>query len=451
MLEQQLLEISEMVTKILLFFTSLMILILGFLPLIQAKLNILPAHPLDGAIINESKPALSLEALKNGTYQPSYTKFIEDSMPLKAWYVRINNQIDYSLFGVLHAKYCVVGKDGFLFESSYIKSYTGGDYIGQKAVNEMIDRLKWLNSEFVKRNIHFIIVFAPSKARFMPDKITDDFLKDGIKRSNYEDFEEILSKKETGIPFIDFNKYFCQLKSTSRYPLYPKGGTHWSIYSALSIAADSMIRYMENLSGRKIPEMKEDGVEWTNELRMPDDDISRGLNLLFRYPAPKMPYPHFADIKDNTLWKPNLLVVADSYYWTIYPFSIMSRSFTANDFWFYNETRYPREKYAGIEKSPMQLKDDLLRHDFVILMMTEPNLTHMLHFPEKTVALLDPNNPEALKAIREREERVKYYINAIRNTPDWFKLIVSKAIQKKIPVEEALKSDAEYMADTEKK
>ncbi len=108
-----------------------------------------------------------------------------------------------------------------------------------------------------------------------------------IDKTNYG--YHIKLAKEFDIHFIDFNKYFIKNKTTSKYPLYPKYGCHWSYYGAY-LAADSIIKYIEKERHIDMPDL------YCNDIKLEaaqgfDYDAGKGMNLLFNFTDDTLAHP----------------------------------------------------------------------------------------------------------------------------------------------------------------
>ncbi len=431
--------------------SSILVIVLGLLVSSIIQIIFQPFHPgkLEGVFDRKPMPEWALKTWFSGKYQDSLRFFAEDSSGFRNDMVRLYNQVDYSLFSISHTAGGIVGKDGSLITDKYVNSYLGMDYIGRKKIENNLNELLALNRELEKRNIRFILIFAPGKARFRPENIPDFYLKSKRKNSNYQIYTELLASNYKEIHFIDFSKYFDLLKDTIRYPLYPRGGIHWSNYATQAIVFDSLINYMRVISGRNLPEIKVDTLEFSDKLRIPDNDLAKSMNLIIPYRTEKMPYPVLSTSCPGDCWHPNVLGIADSYYWEFLYIKVINEVFKRNDFWFYNKEKYPYSIYHGKEYDPEFLKQDLLKHDFVILLTTEINLPHLFFFAENVLLMLDPNNTELLAKKKVYEARIRYYIGVIRSSKGWMDLVRQKAVKLNIPFEEMIKRDAEYMVQVE--
>lgn len=415
---------------------------------IQGVFHPVKEKELLGVVTVSEKCSLTADSVCNGTFQLCATSYLNNHMGFHNTLVRIHNQAAFSFFKISPASIVTVGKNHILFQTSYINSYLGNDYAGRSQIAGKVRRLLDFQNKLEKNNVHFIMVFCPSKARFMPENLPEKVRQKG-QLTNLDTYLDILSHEGKGLHFIDFNNYFIKLKDTSAFTLYPKGGIHWSNFSSRFYALDSLITYMESLTGKKYPHLVAERIYWSDSLLIPDNDLAEMLNLLIPYHSGKVTYADFI-IDTAGKEKPDVLGIADSYYWQIYGFDKISSIFNTSDFWVWNKLRYPESKYKGIKDSDfLFLKNDLLSHDFIILMVTETNLASLLNFDEQTYAIFDPDNP-VIRALREqREERINFYKKLILNDSKWSAVVRKKAVDRKITFEQMLQTDAEYMVEEE--
>jgi hypothetical protein len=390
----------------------------------------------------------TLDSIIDGSFQQAATIWLNNHMGFRNSLIRLDNQVAFSLFGISPADIVLIGKHNILFQTSYINSYLGNDYTGRTEIAGKVRRMMEFQKILARQNVHFILVFCPSKPRFMPENLPDGLSRKG-KMTNYDTYADVLAREGKDLHFIDFNKYFLALKDTSTFTLYPKGGIHWSNFSSRQYALDSLLGYMEHLTGQKYPRPVAKRIWWSDSLLIPDDDLAEMLNLLLPYPSGKVTY---ADFEIDTVGKvkPDVLAIADSYYWEIYGFDRIASVFNTSDFWVWNKLRYPKSKYKGVRDDDyLFLKNDILAHNFIILMVTETNLPGLLSFDEQTYALFDPENPVVREMQMKRAERIEFFKRLILNDPKWSALVRQKAVDRKITFEQMIQNDAEYMVEQE--
>lgn len=415
---------------------------------IQGLFRIVKEKELLGVVTVQQICPPSLDSLADGTFQRCATLHLNNRLGFRNSLIRINSQLTFSLFGISPASNVVIGKDRYLFETGYINSWLGKDNTSREKIAGKVHRLRAFQDIMKENGVHFIVVFCPSKARFMPENLPHKFRTKGV-RTNYETYVEVIAKEAPDLNFIDFSDYFRKLKMSSPYTLFPKGGTHWTNFSSRYYALDSLLHYMENLSGSEYPSLRTDRIYQTDSLLIPDDDISTLFNLIFPFPSGQITYADFGIDSAGTV-KPDVLAIGDSYYWQIFGFDKIGKIFNASDFWVWNEVFYPKSKYEGVTAEDyIFLKNDILAHNFLILMITEINLSTLLNFDEKTYALFDPENPVVKELQQKRAERIGFYRAMILNDPRWSALVREKAKIRKLTFEQMVENDAEYMVDNE--
>ena len=163
---------------------TLLVFLVGLLAFgaVQKRYGVIVSKPLNGVYPYTPKPSFSCSTWMAGSYQDNYRLSLEDSVGFKADQVRLYNQIDYSLFSVPHASKMVVGKNGYLFADTYIKGFTGADFVGKRFINDKVNALKFLQEYLWKeKGILVVVVFAPGKGFYYPEYIPDRYLKDRKK------------------------------------------------------------------------------------------------------------------------------------------------------------------------------------------------------------------------------------------------------------------------------
>lgn len=336
------------------------IMILITLPMVQKTFPIFRIKPLKGWVITAEKKELSPKDWFSGEYQEAQEKYLNDNFGFRNIFVRINNQLSYSLFNKLHAVAVVRGKENYLYEENYILTYYGDDYIGRDSIVNRLSKLKKLQDILGEQNKQVILALAPGKGYFYPEFIPEEYHKD-IKQTNYQDYSSIAI--DSDINLIDFQDYFQNLKGKT-YPLMPKYGIHWSKYGA-HLALDSIIRYVENIRNIDMPNFYWDEVIM-DQPRGDDYDIGNALNLMWNLRSFEMAYPVAQWESDEHKEKPSLLMIADSFGWGIFSLG-MDKSFSKVDYWYYNQQAYP----ADVEVSNFSLSDAISEHDIILILSTD--------------------------------------------------------------------------------
>ena len=352
------------------------ILMVLLIPMVEYEFQLVQTGPvidLIGAIVPEEDTVLTYDGWLSGNFQNKKEKYLNENFGFRTIGVRINNQIAFSLFTKTKAHGVEVGRNNYLYEKEYIEAYLGENFVGDSAINEQLQKLKFVQDTLQKMGKSLVLIFAPGKASFYPEYFPEKY--DTVKKgkTNYEVFTR--RSFDIGIKFIDFNKYFIENRGESPYLLYPKYGIHWSLYGAC-LAADSLIKYFERERKIDIPELYWNEIK-VEQARDMDYDLGGGLNLLIQFQRDQMGYPVTLVGTNKNKTKPRLLVVSDSFYYGLLQ-QKFAQCFSNEQFWYYNqEVLVEGDKGNHRKTASMDLNNEITNHDVFILMSTERNLSNL--------------------------------------------------------------------------
>jgi hypothetical protein len=407
------------------------------LQLLQYSFKFSTERPLQGAVTLEQDVNFSIAGWKNEDYQSGKEKYLNQAFGFRNYLVRLNNQLYFSLFNIAKAKGVVVGKDGYLFEETYINDYTGASFVGQQRINDVVRRLTAIDSIFKKENKMLAVVLTPGKATFYPEYIPDHFNRVNDS-TNYKRYREAFLS--SGIHFIDFNSYFLSLKGTTLFPIYPKTGIHWSDYGAV-LAMDSLNNYLGAVRDYDPVEIYWTEYNQNDSISDIDADIEDGMNILFDIQKPRYRYP-LLQYDDYGSRRPKVMVVGDSFYRNIFFRGISDKVFDSPGFGYYFKEMHSPFIGGVNDIASIDVKGLLDKYEVVILMVSEATLLNFPYDFDKIVYGLyctDLSDPEVFKI------RVQQMENNIRNSPEWLKSVTDKAKSNNKTVEEMIHIDALYM------
>jgi hypothetical protein len=407
-----------------------------FIPLLQFKLELFEVKPLEGDISISQKPEFNKENYWELRYQEDYNKYVNDNFGFRSWFVRMINQFRFSFFNTTKAPGVVIGKEGELFIESYINDYIGRNYIGKAKINETVSKIKTLQDSLRSRNIDLIVVFAPGKASYYPEKIPDYYMKRKKDSSNYSVYADLFKTQE--VNFIDLNKWFVDNRTTFKHKVYPKSGTHWNHYG-MCLGLDTLIKYIEAKRNIDLPGFDYSLVNYNTGLKGNDYDIGVLMNLLFPIEKDPNPYPvyKFRNFKGQA--KPDVLVVGDSYWWCQVGDDLPIHFFREDEYWFYNKDKLIRNEKRGLVKD-INLSAALTQRNVIVLMATEATF---YMFPYGFV-----DNAYKLYC-EDHSERMNAIMNDIKKNSEWYNGIIKKAEENKVSIEHQLRMDAEYILSDE--
>lgn len=422
----------------------LLLVIMGFLflPLLQENFNLPRNKKLGGDFVPARDTRLDRHKWLSKEFQEQKELFLHDNFGYHNFYIRLYNQIGFSIFRKAKANGVVIGKENYLYEQKYIDAYYGLDFLGVDVIREKMMMVSFLVDTFKAMNKTFLIVFAPGKGAYFPEYIPDNQkAQKGI--TNIEVYTRFA--REMNVPHIDFHSWFVQQKDKTKYPLVPKYGIHWSQYGSV-LATDSILKTIEQLRGIDVS-----NVYWkkvvTEKGKDNDIDIEHGMNLLFRLKPETMAYPEVLFEDSVGKVKPSVLVVADSYYWQIFSMGI-SNVFNRSDFWYYfKSANSPRFENKSYKMQDVDIIDEINKHEVIIIMSTDVHLPNFgWNFIESMYGYYKGTLPPQKLDPRyyDKIDEMKDYI---RSDNEWMKGIHQKAKDRNISVDSMIYIDAMWSVD----
>lgn len=340
------------------------------LPLIQSATGIIKERELKGAFELMPSPNFSWENWFNEGFQDSSTTFIRDNIGLRKSMIRVNNQVDYTLFRKTNVKIMVFGKEDYLFEEGYLINHMGMNYLGEKEINDRVSKIKAVQDTLSSLGKHMLVFLAPGKDCYYPEYIPDEWWENKSEPDNFTAYIETMNRYRAD--YLDFNTWFIQAKDTTKYPLFPKTGIHWSRYGEI-LALRKLLNELESRLGNEIANVPIGTIETSKEMRDTDDDIEQAMNLLFNIPDKEMAYPQFRFEIDSTAMKPKVITVGDSFWWGIYNTGFTAQAFTEGQFWFMNEMTYEPNK-DPVPTSQKNLSEEIESTDVFLIITTTTHL-----------------------------------------------------------------------------
>ena len=425
----------------------LVIMGLMLLPVMLQVTHIPPIRKLEGYTEPIEKVKPSLGSIMEGSYQNYLDKAAAAYFGGRGFFIRYYNQFMYSFFHEITNNNIRVGKNGEMFLKQYTDDVSGitlkekfGTVDSAKTADrqnvirtlELIDSLK-------AHNIAFLVVLAPSKTAIYPEWLPDSIRPAAFTLQN----EYAALFEEYGIPHIHFIPIFNALKTSEKYPLYTKYGTHWS-QGTIPFVADTLLRSMEGLLNRPLPHIQLIDSNITRKYSRPDKELESTCNLMFPLRHPKMPWPKYAlcDIPRN-YQKPNLLVIADSYF-TLLENSPFTEAFGNVDYWKYNETSISKIPERQNQVAYIDRYGAITDADVVMVMFTTMfAYDYLFGFVETALKTFEEG--DVYDGSKYVEEQINHIIERIKSDPQWLQMVEQQAQKERITLDEALRKNAEYV------
>lgn len=339
------------------------------LPHIQGMTGFMKERELKGYFVHTAKPEFSWNSWFDRSYQDTLEKHLKDSIPLKPSFVRLRNQVDFSLFHKIHVRDAHVGKNGQFFRYTYYFTY-GGNYPGDEILEENIKKLKRVQDKLKAEGKQLLFVIAADKLWYFQELVPDEAMNSKSTRF-YDTYVKYM--KKYGCDYIDFNEAFLNMKDTIATPLFAKGGYHWTEYSGY-IAMDSIANYLRKNGLFVIDEIKKENFTVNNSASEMDLDIYNACNLQFKLKDDRLfrhPHPEYSHKKGKT----KAIICGDSFCnaicWNNFFLPYFDEKST---FWYYNREIYGQQlELLGKVGDPITEKL-LEKSDIYIVLFSAGNL-----------------------------------------------------------------------------
>jgi len=422
------------IKKTLVFLVMLML----ALPAIQKQFNPVSSKPLSGVFSSTPEPSLACSTWMKGSFQEQYGRYLDDFHGFKPDFVRIYNQVDFSLFSMAHAERIIIGKKQELFASEYIIGYLGQNFPGYHFIDEKVRMLKFVQDYLWKnKRILVMVLIPPDKGSLYPELIPDRYLEQQSHETGRHYFSKLA--REKGLNVLDFNPWFAAIKDTCRHRLIPTTGVHWSNYGSF-LAADSATRYFEEKTGLKFPRLVLDSLEISTQPRNKDDDINQTMNLIWDAPHEPLAYPCFHVTFDSSRFKPAALFVADSFIWGWWDQPIIQNLFRNQEIWYYDQEIYPESFTRMKYTRDINLQEAIERQDIVVLFQVGAGSGNPgAGVIDRLYALYDTSGNNLIRKIEQK----------IFSDSAWLAQEKVKAEQNKVPLTDIVRRDAIYLFNAE--
>ena len=351
------------------------LMVLLFLPLLQANVLHIPLKPLNGVTIETEKPTFDLVSYRSGDYAKQEEAYVSENFGFREPVIRLYNQYLWSCYRKTFAHDVVAGKRGWLYTPESVRDYYGTEMLRWQSSPEAAQRdfdreIRYMNHvrKILKENdVELLAFIAPEKSFLYPEYLPEC----KHDTTTFNACAYFLKKfDETGFPCIDMTQWFGQMKDTVAYPLIPQTGGHW-VFPAV-YAADSLFRFMGDLKGIKLPKLRIGTLHEATE-HGADNDLERLLNLSFpiwhRYG-----FSPTADVEvENrpSSIKPKVLFIGNSFMWGITNQVPMREVFDDVEFWYYFSTAYTGNPLAPTKPVvEYNMLEKLLDFDYIVWFTT---------------------------------------------------------------------------------
>ena len=403
-------------------------------------------EPLQGVVVEQPMPELSFDNIAHGAYQQQTEPYLKQHFGYREPLIRLYNQYLWDFYHKtpVEGGQVVFGKNNWMYEPWVVTDYYQKQYLKYAADStEMASmlareakRLYQVQQILEPYGTYIFACMVPSKDLVYPEYLPEDpdttrQPKISARFFNEEEYTRL------GVNHLNLEQYFLQIKDTADFMLFPKTGTHWSLYASL-FAADTLIRYMEHLGDMNIRNLVI-GPRELDDARGTDNDLETLMNLMRPLRKPRYYYAQTTTDGDSTAQKPKMIVVGDSFWWSIALQIPLQEIFSNAPYWYYNSTIYYDPAYPSVDE--VNLVDELLSADFINLFYSSTQQYRLNNDFTKKALMALCYDPEEIDSIC-RATTLK-----IQKDSAWMAKLTQRAETKGMPIDEVVANEARWVID----
>ena len=234
-------------------------------------------------------PAVSAQGILDGSFQTDFDAYFRSHFPLQNYFLKLRNQIQWSIFDKSPNTHVVKGKDNNLFESLYIEEllkydsfYTYNDeYLANydQYWDQVAQDLAYIQGKLAEKGKVMYVFLTPSKAHFMPEAVPDSYVMNRPNRDEVPYAFDVLVEKldKYGVHYYNSVEYFENTKLD--VPLFQKSGIHYT-WAAGAIAFRNAVEGINTLTPDHQIKPYTISFRESDKPVFPDDDLYNLLGLM---------------------------------------------------------------------------------------------------------------------------------------------------------------------------
>ncbi len=352
------------------------------------KLRIRSAEPLNGLSTEKPIP-WTLQSFLSGETQHAVSTHLGRASPLFPMSVRLKNQFLYSFFGVSGAPNVVIGRDGELISSEYIKEFCArGAPPPQENLDAWAGEIGEIGARAGALGKSFVYLISPSKAAYdpswLPPGMSCPALAHPQAAEKLAPFTAALAAR--GVPVVDAQALLRLERAHYPIDLFPRGGIHWNLLGAALAMREISAKWAAQAAGSPIGDFQFDWRERGIAVGT-DKDLVELLNLFWppvRYPTASIERRGPAQ---TCAKNPRLLLVGSSFLRELVVVASQAPCPPTIDYWFYVQAEGHSELARFITKpgeigngervppDPAQLAESFAQADAIVLEEIALNLS----------------------------------------------------------------------------
>lgn len=359
-------------------------LLLILLPGLQMARPIVLEEKLHGveAPVEHTFPSLTWSSLLDESFQKDVNVWLNEHFGFRGALVRTDNQLNFSLFREISSSYgsrIIVGKWDTLFEKLYLDAVNGRYKVSPESQAYAARQFLRLFRVMQAQKKTFLVFITPNKASVYPELIPSRFVRTANQSTSSDDMDGFVRLLESeGVPVLDTRRLMDAWKSSSPFPVFPKGGSHWTEFTACR-AGKELMRRLKQQSAQSWKEPDCEPYRISDYPGPFDRDLADLTNLW--NPAPffePLPYVDLPKARPLEGERPSMFFVGGSFLWAVFNQFEQQSIYRSRDFFYYYERRFrwPERIEEKIRKSQIPWKDEILRNDTFVIEINEAYLHH---------------------------------------------------------------------------
>lgn len=237
------------------------------------------AFPLNGVTDASERQYDTFQDCWTGKAQNEIEQQYNNSFGGRRFFIKLRNQLMYSIFNKSSNKYVLMGKDKYLFEHAYVERELSYSRANNEEIDANIEKLVELDNILKEKNKELFIFVTPSKGHYCRDKIPNYYFS-LPKVSDDNDYDYFIKRIEnTTLSYFDSRSYIdSQTETNLNAPCFYKTGIHWS-YSYAYLCTKGFLDMANAKSRFDLGDFSFEEHK-LNEPVHPDADLYLTLNLL---------------------------------------------------------------------------------------------------------------------------------------------------------------------------
>jgi hypothetical protein len=346
----------------------------------------LPGHlRVGGAVERTTEPTEFPSDFTERTFQQRLELQFKKGTALWHLLVRADNELSVRLFGEASANYdskVILGKQRTLFERVYVDYFNTPTGYPLSEVQDRTALLRTLQDTLNKNGLAFVLVLSPSKTSIYPELVPERYVSPLAPPAPHPRYATVRTELlRTGVNFVDGVALLQTAKSQLSYPMFARGGTHWSQLGACLVLSRTLDALSEQQKAQ-FPKLECSVVGEQDRPASGDSDLTRLANVFDR--------SQFAgvnpEVKRVVSWSkdaalPSVAIEGTSFVWQLLKNTEAPKIFDSRVFFYYSRAKLQQGRKGRVKVTPQGLDwvTEILHRDALILEINEASFLEVGH------------------------------------------------------------------------